>query len=136
MIAGVRKEPEATRNIGGNWHSDHSFDPLPPLGAVLLARELPDYGGDTLFASMYAAYDALSDGLKQTLGELRAGHAQTRAYVGLPAERQVRAGEKAQVEREFAARAALHPGTPRPPRRGSRVLFANPPSAGRCDGGT
>ena len=71
MIGEVRKEPEATRNIGGNWHSDHSFDALPPLGSVLMARELPDYGGDTLFASMYAAYDALSDGLKKTLGGLQ-----------------------------------------------------------------
>ena len=35
MIGEVRKEPEATRNIGGNWHSDHSFDPLPPLGPAV-----------------------------------------------------------------------------------------------------
>ena len=55
MIGEIRKEPEATRNIGGNWHVDHSFDPVPPLGAVLLAKELPDCGGDTLFANMSSA---------------------------------------------------------------------------------
>jgi taurine dioxygenase len=136
MIAEVRKEPEATRNIGGNWHTDHSFDALPPLGAVLLARELPEYGGDTMFASMYAAYDALSDGLKKTLGGLRAVHAKTRAYDGLPPERQVSADEKAQVKKDFAAREAVHPVTPRHPESGRRLLFVNPTYTVRFEGWT
>jgi taurine dioxygenase len=136
MIAEVRKEPESTRNIGGNWHSDHSFDPLPPLGAVLLARELPEYGGDTLFASMYAAYDALSDGLKKTLEGLRAVHAKTRAYVGLMPERQLSASDTAAAQREFAAREAVHPVTPRHPESGRRVLFVNPTYTTRFEGWT
>lgn len=136
MIAEVRKEPEATRNVGGNWHSDHSFDPIPPLGAVLLARELPPYGGDTLFASMYAAYDALSDGLKKTLEGLRAVHAKTRAYAALPPDRQVSAGEKAQVERDFAGREAVHPVVPRHPESGRKLLFVNPTYAVRFEGWT
>ena len=136
MIGEVRKEPEATRNIGGNWHSDHSFDPLPPLGAVLLARELPDYGGDTLFASMYAAYDALSDGLKKTLNGLNAVHAKTRAFVALPTDRQVSAEEKAKIEQKFAAREAVHPVTPRHPESGRRVLFVNPTYTVRFEGWT
>src|SRR5262249_37152921 len=72
MIAEVRKEPEQTRNIGGGWHTDHSYDQVPALGSMLYAREVPQTGGDTLFASMYSAYDALSDGLKQMLDGLRA----------------------------------------------------------------
>ena len=136
MIGEVRKEPEATRNIGGNWHSDHSFDSLPPLGAVLLARELPDYGGDTLFASMYAAYDALSDGLKETLGGLRAVHAKTRAFVGLPPDRQVSADEKAKVAQAFVAREAVHPVTPRHPESGRKLLFVNPTYTVRFEGWT
>jgi taurine dioxygenase len=136
MIGEVRKEPEATRNIGGNWHTDHSFDALPPLGAVLLARELPEYGGDTLFASMYAAYDALSDGLKKTLGGLRAVHAKTRAFVGLPPDRQVSAQEKAKVEQAFAAREAVHPVTPRHPESGRKLLFVNPTYTVRFEGWT
>ena len=67
MIAEVRKEPEQQRNIGNGWHTDHSYDEAPALGSMLYAREVPKTGGDTLFASMYAAYDALSDGLKSTL---------------------------------------------------------------------
>jgi taurine dioxygenase len=136
MIGEVRKEPEATRNIGGNWHSDHSFDALPPLGAVLLARELPEYGGDTLFASMYAAYDALSDGLKKTLNGLNAVHAKTRAFVELPRDRQVSDAEKAKIERQFAAREAVHPVTPRHPESGRRVLFVNPTYTVRFEGWT
>ena len=118
MICEVRKEPEETRNIGGNWHSDHSFDKLAPLGSILLARELPDYGGDTMFASMYAAYDALSDGLKKTLDGMRAVHAKTRAFDGLPPDRQVSAGEKAQIQKQFAKREAVHPVTPAHPESG------------------
>jgi taurine dioxygenase len=136
MIGEVRKEPEETRNIGGNWHSDHSFDPLPPLGAVLLARELPDYGGDTLFASMYAAYDALSDGLKRTLEGLRAVHAKTRAFVGLTPDRQVSASEKVLVEQKFAAREAVHPVVPRHPESGRKLLFVNPTYTVRFEGWT
>jgi taurine dioxygenase len=135
-ICEVRKEPEETRNVGGKWHSDHSFDPAPPLGAVLLARELPEYGGDTLFASMYAAYDALSDGLKRTLEGLRAVHAKTRAYEGLSSERQVSAGHKDEVRAKFGAREALHPVAPRHPESGRRLLFVNPNYTVRFEGWT
>jgi taurine dioxygenase len=61
MIAEVRKEPEQRRNIGNGWHTDHSYDLAPAMGSMLYAREVPATGGDTLFASMYAAYEALSD---------------------------------------------------------------------------
>ena len=64
-IAEVRKEPEQKTNIGGGWHTDHSYDPEPAMGSILLARELPEEGGDTLFASGYVAYEALPEGLKR-----------------------------------------------------------------------
>ena len=73
-IAEVRKEPHNKDNIGGGWHTDHSYDRIPAIGSALYAREVPNTGGDTLFASMYAAHDALSDGLKATLETLRACH--------------------------------------------------------------
>ncbi|HEY2873904.1 MAG TPA: TauD/TfdA family dioxygenase, partial [Reyranella sp.] len=55
-IAEVRKEPEQKTNIGGGWHTDHSYDAEPAMGSILLARELPEEGGDTLFANMYRAF--------------------------------------------------------------------------------
>lgn len=73
-IAEVRKEPDQKKNIGETWHTDHSYDEIPALGSMLVAREVPDHGGDTMFASMYAAYDALSEGMKRTLAPLRALH--------------------------------------------------------------
>ena len=77
VITIVGKEPEQTRNVGGNWHTDHPFEERPPLGSILVARELPSVGGDTMFASMYDAYDRLSDGLKRTLEGMRRGPVQT-----------------------------------------------------------
>ena len=73
-IAEVRKEEGRTRNVGGSWHTDQVYRTAPSWGTMLLCRELPETGGDTLFASMAAAYERLSDGLKQTLESLRAVH--------------------------------------------------------------
>ena len=67
QIAEVRKEPDQDKNIGGQWHTDHSYDQVPALGSILLARDVPPRGGDTLFAAMWRAYDALSDGMKKLL---------------------------------------------------------------------
>ena len=80
QIAMVLKEPEQTTNIGGGWHTDHSYDQIPALGSMLLALETPPTGGDTLFASTCAAYDTLSDGLKQTLAGLRAVHSSRHVF--------------------------------------------------------
>jgi taurine dioxygenase len=79
-IAEVRKEPDQKTNIGGGWHTDHSYDIAPAMGSILYAREVPSEGGDTLFASMYQAYDALSDGLKKTLEGLRAIHSDEHVF--------------------------------------------------------
>lgn len=79
-IAEVRKEPDQKRNIGELWHTDHSYDAVPALGSMLVARDVPDHGGDTMFASMHAAYDALSDGLKRTLEGLRAVHSSRHVF--------------------------------------------------------
>ncbi|MEM9841300.1 MAG: TauD/TfdA family dioxygenase [Pseudomonadota bacterium] len=64
QIALVAKEPDQKDNIGGGWHTDHSYDHEPALGSILVARELPETGGDTMFASMYKAYETLPDDLK------------------------------------------------------------------------
>lgn len=70
MITPVVKLPEEKVNFGGLWHTDTTYQAEPPMASMLYALELPPYGGDTLFANCYLAYDTLSDGLKQTLGPL------------------------------------------------------------------
>jgi taurine dioxygenase len=76
FIEGLPEAPEAfeilktetdVRNFGGAWHSDMSFTPMPPLGTMLYSQEMPDAGGDTMFANTALAYDALSDGMKEML---------------------------------------------------------------------
>ncbi|MBI3514499.1 MAG: TauD/TfdA family dioxygenase, partial [Proteobacteria bacterium] len=68
------REPGDERIVGEEWHTDTTMSAEPPLGAILHALEVPPYGGDTMFASQYAAYDALSDGMKALLGTMRAVH--------------------------------------------------------------
>jgi len=74
IISEVRKDPGSIRNIGGSWHMDQLFREQPIQEIMLLCRKIPTVGGDTLFLSMAAAYDNLSDGLKKTLEPLRAVH--------------------------------------------------------------
>ena len=73
-IALVAKEPDQNDNIGGGWHTDHSYDHEPALGSVLVARELPESGGDTMFASMYKAYESLPSYLKTKIEGRNALH--------------------------------------------------------------
>ena len=80
QIAEVRKEPEQKFNIGGGWHTDHSYDQIPALGSLLYAKEVPLMGGDTLFASCAAAFDTLSEGIKTTLRSLRAVHSSRHVF--------------------------------------------------------
>lgn len=64
----------STINVGGKWHTDNTDFPAPPMGAVLYCEKTPSYGGDTLFASMYMAYETLSAGLRAHLDGLWALH--------------------------------------------------------------
>ena len=125
MIAEVRKEPEQRRNIGNGWHTDHSYDQAPAMGSMLYAREVPKTGGDTLFASMYAAYDALSNGLKATLNGLRACHSSRHVFgpEGL-ARRGDLAGRIGNPE--LATQDAVHPVVIRHPETGRKALYVNP----------
>ena len=70
----IRKDPEHKRIVGESWHHDLTHLPEPPMGSILYALEVPPVGGDTMFASQYAAYEALSDGLKELLDGMHAVH--------------------------------------------------------------
>jgi len=75
------KSEKDTRAFGNAWHSDQMFSPIPAKATMLYAQETPDAGGDTLYASLYKAYDALSDGMKAMLGGLRTFNAGDRMKV-------------------------------------------------------
>src|SRR5437879_4190923 len=70
LITPVVKLEHERNNFGGMWHTDTTYLAEPPMGTMLLALEAPPYGGDTMFANQYLAYEALSEGLRATLDGL------------------------------------------------------------------
>jgi taurine dioxygenase len=78
----IHADEKSPRANGEGWHSDVSCDTEPPMGSILHVREVPPMGGDTLFASMYAAYEALSDRMKAYLDGLTAIHDGEENYRG------------------------------------------------------
>jgi taurine dioxygenase len=133
-IAEVRKEKTQTTNIGGGWHTDHSYDEAPAMGSILLAREVPAEGGDTLFASMYAAYESLSEGLRRTLDGMRAIHSDAHVFGARGHHKQV--GETAdRIGNAHAVRGEVsHPVVITHPESGRRALYVNPAFTLRFDG--
>lgn len=129
----VRKEPDEKINFGGLWHSDTSYLPEPPRAAILYAKELPPYGGDTLYANMYMAYDALSDGLKAALDGLFVVN--SGAAAGGAQSRSLRRGE-APKEDDRVAREAVHPIIRTIPETGRKVLYCNGAHTLRIEGWT
>ena len=69
-IIEIIKEPSDPNNFGDHWHTDQIFTPAPAMATMLYAKEVPEIGGDTLFACMEHAYDALSTGMKKMVGQL------------------------------------------------------------------
>lgn len=124
-IAEVRKEAEQKTNIGGSWHTDHSYDTEPAMGSLLLAREVPAQGGDTLFANMALAYEALSPGLKRTLNGLRAVHDTAHVFGRQGVYSRNREAEGRIGNAEAATRKAVHPVVIRHPETGRPILYVN-----------
>ncbi len=135
MIAEVRKEPDQKANIGSSWHTDHSYDQVPAMGSILYAREVPPIGGDTLFANMYLAYEALSDGMKATLDGLKAWHSSRHAFG--EAARTSETNKDGRIgNTDGATQDALHPVVITHPLSGRKALYVNSGFTLRFDGWT
>jgi len=78
----IHADENSTRVAGQGWHTDVSCDVEPPMGSILHLHKVPAPGGDTMFASMYAAYDALSDEIKSFLAPLKAWHSSEHVHKG------------------------------------------------------
>jgi taurine dioxygenase len=122
-IAEVRKEADQSKNIGGRWHTDHSYDVAPAMGSLLYARELPPTGGDTQFASTAAAYDALSQGMKDMLLRMRAEHSSRHAFGEKP-KQATDDGERF-GNAHLATQDATHPVIIRHPLTGRACIYVN-----------
>ena len=125
-IAQVLKEPHHRTNIGGGWHTDHSYDAVPAMGSMLLAREVPTHGGDTLFANMYSAFEALSAGLKKTLEGMRAVHSSRHVFGPQAKYLQDHSDLAGRFSNnELAAQDSVHPVVIRHPISGRKALYVN-----------
>jgi taurine dioxygenase len=133
QIAKVEKTEDQVVNIGGGWHTDHSYDAEPAMGSILVARKLPPSGGDTLFADMYAAYDSLAPDLQQKLRGMKAVHSSAHIFG--------EAGAYAQTDQSVMSGSrdlpeTLHPVIIRHPGSGKPVLYVNPAFTIRFEGQT
>ena len=139
-IALVAKEPDQTDNIGGGWHTDHSYDAEPAMGSILVARVLPESGGDTRFASMYAAYEGLSDETKARLRGLRAVHSARHIFGEGPSayyQESDAGGERiGNAKAADALEDVVHPVVINHPSSGKPALYVNPAFTIRFEGQT
>jgi taurine dioxygenase len=119
-IIEVKKLEHEKVNFGGVWHSDTAYLEEPPMASMLLARELPPYGGDTLFANMYLALETLSDGLRQVLVTLRGVNDSAKADVTRTRE------DRMKTDGTLAQRyLAEHPVVRTHPETGRQALYVN-----------
>ena len=127
----VLKRESDRNNFGGIWHSDTTYLAEPPMGSILLAREVPPYGGDTLFANQYAAYEALSPGLKDTLAPLRAFSTSAKADTSKTREDAIRTSGKETIDHVVS-----HPVVRTHPETGRKALYINTAHTANFEGWT
>lgn len=124
LIIPVLKLPHERNNFGGIWHTDTAYLKTPPMGTMLLAREIPPYGGDTLFASAYAAYEALSPAMQEMLSRLRGVNTSAKADVTKTREDRIKdSGSSAGKAKEELV--AEHPVVRTHPETGRKSLYVN-----------
>jgi taurine dioxygenase len=109
-------------NFGGLWHSDTSYLEAPPMATMLLARETPPYGGDTMFANTYLAYETLSDGMKRLLDGLIAINSSVKADASRTREDRMKQSLKPDAKKEYVAE---HPVVRTHPETGRKALYVN-----------
>jgi taurine dioxygenase len=133
VIIPVMKLEHERTNFGGIWHSDTTYLEQPPMGSMLLAREVPPFGGDTLFASQYAAYEALSEGMRRLLDPLVAINSSAKADVSKTREDRIASDGRADAKKDYVS---AHPVVRTHPETGRKALYVNVAHTLRFDGMT
>ncbi|EKE76528.1 TauD/TfdA dioxygenase family protein [Oceanibaculum indicum] len=121
-IIQVAKLEHEKSNFGGIWHADTTYLERPPMGTMLIARELPPYGGDTLFANQYMAYEALSDGMKALLDGLIAINSSAKADVTKTREDRIKDSGSKEAGKTYLSE---HPAVRTHPETGRKALYVN-----------
>jgi taurine dioxygenase len=121
IIPVLKREHERV-NFGGIWHSDTAYLDAPPMASMLIAREVPPAGGDTLFANMYLAYETLSAGMKRLVDGLVAINSSAKADVTRTREDRTRDSGRLGVRKDYVA---AHPVVRVHPETGRKALYVN-----------
>ncbi|MFQ3328868.1 MAG: taurine dioxygenase [Candidatus Poriferisodalaceae bacterium] len=135
-VAPIIKEANEKINFGGGWHTDMSFLSCPPLGSLLYAIDTPEFGGDTLFANQHAAYESLSDYMKEFVGQLKGLHSAASQY-GLNGDSEKRSEARKSMSLGISEKAhaqVSHPVVRTHPESGLRALYINRPFTERLEG--
>lgn len=121
-IIRVLKQPHERTNFGGIWHTDTAYLETPPMASTLLAREVPPWGGDTLFANQYLAWDALSPGMRRMLEGMHAVNSSAKADVSKTREDRLADSGRDDARRVYEA---VHPVARTHPETGRKALYVN-----------
>jgi len=121
-IIEVKKLEHEKINFGGVWHSDTTYLDCPPMGSMLLSKEIPPYGGDTLFACQYAAYEALSDTMQRLLNGLQGISSSAKADVSKTREDRIKSDGMESTPKSFSC---AHPVVRTHPETGRKALYVN-----------
>jgi taurine dioxygenase len=122
MVIEVAKKEHERVNFGGVWHSDTTYLEEPPMGTLLLARETPPYGGDTIFANQYLAYEALSAGMKRMLEGLVGVSSSAKADASKTREDRIKDSPNRDKTRLYEAE---HPVVRTHPETGRKALYCS-----------
>lgn len=121
-IIEVKKLEHERVNFGGVWHTDTAYLEQPPMASMLLAQELPPYGGDTLFASLALAYETLSPGMQRMLEGLVGINSSAKADVTKTREDRRATDGRDDARKEYVAE---HPVVRTHPETGRKALYVN-----------
>ena len=121
-IIEVKKLEHEKHNFGGVWHSDTTYLDCPPMGSMLLSKEIPPYGGDTLFACQYAAYEALSGTMQRMLDGLKGISSSSKADVSKTREDRIKSDGNESAPKSFTN---IHPLIRTHPETGRKALYVN-----------
>jgi taurine dioxygenase len=129
----VKKLEHEKSNFGGVWHSDTAYLDQPPMGSMLLAREIPPWGGDTLFANQYLAYESLSAGMQKLLDGRRAVNTSAKADVSKTREDRLATDGREDARKSYETE---HPVVRTHPETGRKALYVNTAHTARFAGMT
>lgn len=122
----ILKSSKENRSAANAWHSDVTFQEEPPMGSILLARQVPEHGGDTMWANMYAAYESLSERMKGYLEGMTALNTAGRAAFEKAYDKQITDGRKQEIRSDRTSLApAEHPVVRTHPVTGRKALYVN-----------